>query len=61
VQPDSSAPRELRAAYWNRRVGRRAVERIMAWHPDRVVVAHGELVPVDGSAFIRLGFHWLLR
>jgi len=60
VQPQSSAPRELRITYWNRRAGRAALARILAWQPEKVVVAHGELVPSGGGEFIRHGFRWLL-
>lgn len=59
VQPDSSAPRELRLTYWNRRKGRRTLAHIMAWKPERVVVAHGEVVQGRGAEFIRHGFRWL--
>ncbi len=59
VQPQSSAPRELRLAYWNRRKGRRALARILAWEPEKLVIAHGDLVHSQGAAFIRHGFRWL--
>lgn len=59
MQPQSSAPRELRLMYWNRRKGRAALARILAWGPEKVVVAHGELVHSQGAAFIRHGFRWL--
>ena len=59
VQPQSSAPRELRLIYWNRRKGRRALARILAWEPEKLVVAHGDLVQSGGTAFIRHGFRWL--
>lgn len=59
VQPDYGAPRELRASFRNRKAARQALARILAWAPDKVVIAHGEMAQRDGPAFIRRGFRWL--
>ena len=61
VSPDYGAPREWRASFWRRRPARRALERILAFAPEKVVIAHGELAHGDGTAFIRKAFCWLLR
>ena len=38
-----------------------ALESVLAWDFDRVVVAHGEVLEGDGRAAVRQGFDWLLR
>ncbi len=58
--PNPGAPREWRASFLNRRAARASLERILAWPIERVVIAHGELVTTDGSAFVRKAFGWLL-
>ena len=60
VMPNCGAPREWRVTFWNRGAARTALARILAWQADRVVMAHGEIVPADGAEFIRKSFHWLL-
>jgi hypothetical protein len=44
-----------RAAY------RHSIERILAWPIERVIVAHGEIVPRDGRDALARAFAWLLR
>lgn len=59
VHPDYGAPRELRAAFWRREPARIALRRILAFAPERVIIAHGDLAQQDGTRFIREGFRWL--
>lgn len=54
-------PREWRASFKNRRAARAAVERMIAWDPKGIIIAHGEPVREDGAAYLRESFHWLLR
>jgi hypothetical protein len=44
----------------DRRAARQALERILAWDFDRVVVAHGEVLESGGRAALRAGYAWLL-
>jgi hypothetical protein len=39
---------------------RQAVEQILRWDFDRIIVAHGEVVERDGRETMRQGFDWLL-
>ncbi len=43
----------------DRRLARRQVDRILAWDPDRVVLAHGTLLPGDGRAAVERAYAWL--
>ncbi len=59
VSPHPGAPREWRLSFCDRTSARAALARILAWQPERVIVAHGCVVPCDGGAFIRHSFRWL--
>ena len=59
VAPDGGAPREWRLSFTNRKVARAALARILAWQPEKVVMAHGQIVRSDGACFIRNAFRWL--
>ena len=60
VAPNPGAPRDWRASFLNRRATRVALDRILAWPIERVVIAHGELPTADGAMFVRRAFAWLL-
>lgn len=52
--------REFRWATRDRRAARAAIERILAWDFDRVIVAHGAILETDGPLALRRAFAWLL-
>jgi hypothetical protein len=56
--PHGGAPREWRFTF-KKTIARAALARILAWQPEQVVMAHGELTRTDGAAFIRKSFRWL--
>ncbi len=58
--PNPGAPREWRASFINRPRARQALERILAWPIERVLIAHGEPATTNGKAFVRKAFKWLL-
>jgi len=57
--PNPGAPREWRASFINRRAARAALQRILAWPIDRVLIAHGDPAVTDGARFVRQAFAWL--
>jgi hypothetical protein len=59
VGPHGGAPREWRLSFRNSNAARAALARILAWQPEQVVMAHGEMTRQDGAAFIRKSFRWL--
>jgi hypothetical protein len=60
VAPSPGAPREWRASFYDRRAARSALDRILSWPVERVLIAHGAPASGDGKDFIRRGFAWLL-
>ena len=61
VQPSIGAPGEWRLSFLNRKAARTAVERLLALAPERVVLAHSDMVASNGADLIRRGFAWLLH
>jgi hypothetical protein len=59
--PHGSMPRDLRLTFRQQRAElRAAVEKMIAWNPERVIIAHGHWYDRDGAAELRRAFAWLL-
>jgi len=58
---EPSVPRKFRLAFVGRRRARAALERILAWPAEKVLMAHGTPVERDASGFLRRTFGWLTR
>lgn len=61
ISPSSMAPLEYRLSFRDRDKARGALNTILGWHPERVVIAHGRNVSSRGEAFVRHSFRWLLK
>lgn len=59
VGPNPGMPRDWRSTFLNRRAARAALERILAWPIERVLIAHGDLPTGDGAELVRRAFTWL--
>lgn len=59
VEPSFGPPREWRLTFLGRKKARKALERIISWHPTGVIVAHGIMARQNGEQFIRRAFRWL--
>ena len=60
LDPQGSMPRDLRTTFWKHRGAlKRAVETMISWQPERIIVAHGRCY--DGHAVPELvrAFSWL--
>ena len=59
--PDGQTPRDLRTTFARQRPAMKAaVERMIAWNPERVIIAHGRWFETAGAAELRRSFRWLL-
>ena len=54
-------PIELRLTFRHRAAARAKLRALIGEAPERVVVAHGEIVRSSGVAYLRRAFSWLLR
>jgi hypothetical protein len=53
-------PPELRFSFRHRAAARQKIRALIGAHPERVVVAHGEIVRAGGEDYLRRAFSWLL-
>jgi len=60
VEGRGSAPLEVRMTFFRRAAARAKLRALIDEGPQRVVVAHGELVRSGGADFLRRAFSWLL-
>lgn len=52
---------DMRIAFWpNKRMVRAAIEKVMTWQPERIVLSHGRCFDSDASAVIRRAYGWAL-
>ncbi|SMF02387.1 protein of unknown function [Tistlia consotensis] len=61
ADPDGKAPYDMQLSFLGRRRRlRAAVERMIAWAPERIALAHGRCYEADGVAELRRAFRWVL-
>lgn len=61
VMPHPGAPREWRFSFFGRQAARAALNGILAWPIERVLIAHGEPQETNGHAFVTRAFAWLQK
>lgn len=62
LDPDGGMPRDMRLTFSKQRPAlRAAVETMIAWNPQRVILAHGRWYEQDGADELRRAFRWLLK
>ncbi len=60
ADPDGKLPIDLRLTFWGRHsVACRSFRRMMAWQPERVILAHGRWYDKNGTAELKRAFRWL--
>lgn len=59
VAAEPSVPRKFRIAFTDRKAVRTAVDRVLDWPIDKLVMAHGMPVTSDAKNFLRRAFAWL--
>lgn len=61
LDPDGAMPRDMRFTFRKHRdLLREDLERMIAWAPDRVILAHGRWYETNGTAELRRAFRWAL-
>jgi hypothetical protein len=58
--PDGQTPRDMRLTFDKIEL-RAAVETMIDWQPERVIVAHGRWFETNGADELRRAFRWLLK
>jgi hypothetical protein len=61
LAPEGRMPLDMRLTYLGHKAEARAcLARMLAWRPQRIVLAHGRCFLRDGEAELRRAFAWLL-
>ena len=58
--PNGGTPRDARWSFVDRRRAREAVSKVLAWAPERLVIAHGTCSTANGTEALARAFGWLL-
>lgn len=60
LHPDGKAPIDMRMTFLGgKNRARASLRRLLAWEPERVILAHGKWYDQDGTAELRRAFRWL--
>lgn len=59
LDPDGKTPLDMRFTFRDRAAARVCLQRIVAWRPRRVILAHGRCYLDNGEAELRRAFRWL--
>jgi hypothetical protein len=59
VGPDGSTPREWRATFTNRKAARAALNTILEWNPEQLILAHGPIFAEKAGDIIASSLHWM--
>ncbi len=60
THPDGKTPVDLRLTFLGRKdEARSSLERMLAWGPEKVIMAHGRCYERDGTEELRRAFRWL--
>lgn len=62
MDPDGQMPRDMRMTFRGQyHTLRAAVERMLSWQPDRIILAHGRWYEVDAEAELRRAFRFVFE
>lgn len=62
ADPDGKAPLDLRMTFLGgKNEARACLDRMLAWKPEKVILAHGRPYCQNGTAELRRAFRWLQR
>jgi hypothetical protein len=62
LDPEGSMPRDMRVTYGKQKAElHAAVEKMIAWSPERIILAHGRWYQRDAVQELRRAFRWVLQ
>ncbi|WP_150467655.1 DUF4336 domain-containing protein [Francisella sp. SYW-9] len=60
VAPNGKTPIDWRMSFFfGKKRARECFERILAWQPERIIVAHGKNIEINAVDFLKKSFKWL--
>lgn len=61
TDPDGKTPIDIQLSFFRRRKSLRlAVQRMIAWSPERVIISHGRWYEANGVEELKRAFRWIL-
>lgn len=60
LDPHGSMPRDMRVGFSDKAELRRAIETMIGWAPERIILAHGRWYEANGAAELKRAFGWLM-
>jgi hypothetical protein len=59
--PSGGVPLDLRLTFTKRRLARQALDHLLSWDFDKLIMAHGPCITHDAKPFVERAFQWLRR
>ena len=59
VGDDGSTPPDWRASFLRRRLARAALEKVLHWKPERLLIAHGSCAQTGATEIIQRALRWI--
>ena len=59
VGEHGSTPREWRASFLRRRPARSALQKVLGWNPERLLIAHGLCAQTGATEIIKQALNWI--
>lgn len=60
VAPNGKTPIDWRMSFFfGKKQARECFDRILAWQPERIIVAHGKNIETNAVDFLKKSFKWL--
>lgn len=60
LAPHGKAPIDFRMSFWgHRHVARKSLERMIAWNPQNIIIAHGNCFKGNGMQELKRAFKWV--
>ena len=57
--PAGKAPIDMRATFTDRAAARASLQQLLAWQPERIILAHGRCYTENATAELQRAFRWL--
>ncbi|PID66663.1 MAG: DUF4336 domain-containing protein, partial [Gammaproteobacteria bacterium] len=60
ADPDGKTPLDFRMTFWgNKAQARQSYAEILAWQPEKIILAHGRCYTENAMAELQRAFRWL--
>ena len=59
ADPDGKTPADWRATFKDKAAARACLAQMLAWQPEKIILAHGRCYERDAVAELKRAFRWL--